>query len=75
VDKSLSEGVKTAKKKFMDADDGKKKEAPKKSDGELDKVADSLNEAWDNTLKGVGKILKTQETNSKTTTAPWCHIN
>lgn len=74
VDKSLSDGVRTAKSKLME-DDKAKKDAPektpeaKKEKGDLDKVTDSLNDAWDGVLHGAGKVLKTQQTGSATSTS------
>ena len=59
----------------MDADSGEKKPAKKNEAGkdanghELEKVTDSLNEAWDSAVKGVGKVLKSQQTGTSTSTA------
>ncbi|MGZ3651055.1 MAG: hypothetical protein ACXVB9_08160 [Bdellovibrionota bacterium] len=69
VDKSLNEGVRTAKKKFIDAADEDKKPKEKKPAEGLDKVTDSLNDAWDSALKGVGKVLKTQQISTSTSTS------
>jgi hypothetical protein len=72
VDKSLSEGIQTFKKQFMTAEEEKSSEKArgeksraaksKKGGNDLEKAADSLNSAWDGVLKGVGKILGTQDT-------------
>jgi len=65
VDKSLTEGAQTFKKKLMDADVKKEPEKmPVKKDG-WDKAADGLNSAWDSVLHGVGSVLKTQKTDDK----------
>lgn len=78
VDKALNDGVRAAKKKFVDAHDtvtktstatGTRSSTGTGPEGELDKVADSLNEAWDSVLKGAGKVLKTQQTSTNTQTS------
>lgn len=77
VDRTLTEGAQTIKKKFMTEEPEKpaaktkarhsaKSDSTSKEKGgierDVDKVTDSLNEAWDGALKGVGRVLKTQNT-------------
>lgn len=71
VDKSLTDGVRTVKKKLLEPEE-KPKETPKRksSNGhELEEVTDSLNEAWDSVVRGAGKLLKTQQTGTGTETS------